>query len=41
MSRDVHGMVRAGEMEPDECILCATCTDTCPKDVIGMPFRNE
>jgi ferredoxin-type protein NapH len=38
MSLEVHGMVRAGDMEHGECILCGTCADTCPKDVIRMPF---
>jgi NAD-dependent dihydropyrimidine dehydrogenase PreA subunit len=38
MSLDVHEMVRTGYMEHDECILCATCIDVCPKDAIAMPF---
>jgi polyferredoxin len=38
MSLDVNEMVRAGDMEHVECILCGTCADTCPRDVIRMPF---
>ncbi|MBN1399386.1 MAG: 4Fe-4S binding protein [Anaerolineae bacterium] len=38
MSLDVNGMVRAGDMEHSECILCATCADICPKNVIHMRF---
>jgi ferredoxin-type protein NapH len=39
MSLEVNEMVRGGDMENSECILCGTCADTCPKDVIHMPFR--
>ena len=34
MSLDVNGMVREGMMEQTECILCASCIDTCPKGAI-------
>jgi ferredoxin-type protein NapH len=40
MSLEVNGMVRAGDMENRECILCGTCADTCPKGVIDMPFSG-
>jgi polyferredoxin len=38
MSLDVNGLVRAGDMEASECILCGNCVDTCPKDVIRFSF---
>ncbi|NLF02039.1 MAG: 4Fe-4S binding protein [Anaerolineales bacterium] len=41
MSLDVNAMVRAGDMEDAECILCATCADTCPHDVIHMTFGGR
>jgi ferredoxin-type protein NapH len=34
MGLDVHGMVRQGEMENAECILCAGCADTCLEGAI-------
>ncbi|MFH1084133.1 MAG: 4Fe-4S binding protein [Chloroflexota bacterium] len=34
MSLDVHAMVQARAMEDCECILCGSCVDVCPKDVI-------
>jgi ferredoxin-type protein NapH len=40
MSLEVNQMVRAGDMEHSECILCGTCADVCPKGVIRMPFRS-
>lgn len=45
MSLEVNRMVRAGDMEHSECILCGTCADVCPKGVIHagqtrMPFRR-
>jgi ferredoxin-type protein NapH len=40
MSIDVHGLVRSGDMEHRECILCGTCVDTCPKDVIHYSFSG-
>jgi polyferredoxin len=39
MSLQVHQMVQANQMENDECILCGTCVDTCPKQAIRFPFR--
>jgi polyferredoxin len=38
MSLEVHQMVQANQMEHDECILCGTCVDTCPKQAIRFPF---
>jgi len=40
MRLDVNGMVRAGDMEHDECILCTMCADTCPKGVIRVPLSG-
>lgn len=34
MSLDVNGMVKRGNMENTECILCGSCVDSCTKDVI-------
>jgi polyferredoxin len=38
MSLDVNRMVRSEDMENDECVLCGTCVDTCPEDVIHYSF---
>lgn len=38
MSLDVNGMVHAATMEHHECILCGSCVDTCPEDVIRYRF---
>jgi len=40
MSLDVNGMVRSGDMENSECILCGKCVDGCPKDVIHYSFSK-
>jgi len=40
MSLDVNGMVRSGAMEHSECILCGSCVDICPKDVIAYSFSG-
>jgi ferredoxin-type protein NapH len=34
MSLDVNKMVKRGDMENTECILCGTCVDVCPNKVI-------
>jgi polyferredoxin len=39
MSLDVNAMVQKGVMENDECILCATCVDGCPKVAIKLRFN--
>jgi ferredoxin-type protein NapH len=40
MSLDVNGMVHSPTMENTECILCGTCVDVCPNDVIQFVFRS-
>jgi ferredoxin-type protein NapH len=41
MGLDVHGMVRSGDMEHTECILCGTCVDNCKKSAIGFSFGSR
>lgn len=38
MSLDVTQMVQDGSMENSECILCGSCVDICPQDVIRYSF---
>jgi polyferredoxin len=40
MSLDVNGLVHGGTMEHGECILCGTCVDVCPQDVIRYSFSG-
>ena len=40
MSLDVDGMVRQGRMENSECILCGSCIDICPEQVITYSFSG-
>jgi NAD-dependent dihydropyrimidine dehydrogenase PreA subunit len=40
MSLDVQTMVARGAMEDRECVLCGTCRDTCPNDVIRYSFSS-
>ena len=40
MSLDVNAMVQAGAMENSECVLCGSCVDICPKDVIHYAFSS-
>jgi len=40
MGLDVKEMVQSRQMEDDECILCASCTDICPKGAIMYGFKN-
>jgi len=40
MSLDVHALVQGPTMENDECILCGTCVDVCPKNAIEFSFRG-
>jgi len=41
MSLPVREMVKSGDMADADCILCASCVDTRPKDVIGYAFGRE
>ena len=38
---DVNGMVRNGKMENAECILCGSCVDTCPNNVISYAWKQK
>ena len=38
MSLDVTNMVQEKQMENPECILCGSCVDKCPHDVIHYAF---
>ncbi len=40
MSLGVQELVRSGSMETCECILCGSCVDACPKDVIRYSFSR-
>jgi len=40
MSLDVNKMVKKGNMENTECILCGTCIDVCPTDVISFSYSS-
>jgi polyferredoxin len=40
MSLDVNAMVHAETMENGECVLCGSCVDTCPKNVIHYTFSG-
>ena len=40
MSLDVNAMVQARSMENSECILCGTCVDVCPKNVIHYSYNS-
>lgn len=40
MSLDVNAMVQACRMENSECVLCGTCADVCPKNVIHYSFSS-
>lgn len=41
MSLDVNGMVRSGNMDNSECVLCLSCVDGCPRKVIDFGFARS
>ena len=41
MGLDVHSMVKEGDMETTECILCASCADACPKGAITYGVNKK
>jgi ferredoxin-type protein NapH len=40
MSIDVQAMVKAGDIENPDCILCASCADACPQETIRLTFSS-
>jgi polyferredoxin len=40
MSLEVHEMVKRGDMEDAECILCGTCVDGCKQSAIHYSFSG-
>ncbi len=38
MSLDVAKLAKSGSMEHAECVLCGTCADVCPRNVIRYTF---
>jgi ferredoxin-type protein NapH len=41
MSLEVNDMVQKNSMENSECILCGSCVDNCPKQVIKYNFGKN
>jgi formate hydrogenlyase subunit 6/NADH:ubiquinone oxidoreductase subunit I len=41
MGPDVNGMVRTGEMERADCILCTSCADACPLGAIAYGVKGK
>ena len=41
MGLDVNRMVRQGDMENADCILCASCADNCPKGAISFGVKGR
>lgn len=41
MSLDVNQMVKSASMENPECILCGSCVDNCPDNIIKYSFSRE
>ncbi len=39
MSLDVDSMVRSGQMEHVDCILCGNCVDNCPQNALQFQFK--
>jgi polyferredoxin len=40
MSLDVNAMVKRGDMEDGECILCGSCVDGCTRNAIRFSFSG-
>ena len=40
MSLPVNELVKSGDMEHSECILCGSCIDNCPKNAISYVFST-
>ncbi len=40
MSIDVNALVKAGDPRCSDCILCASCADGCPRNVIRLTFHS-
>jgi NAD-dependent dihydropyrimidine dehydrogenase PreA subunit len=41
MGLAVNGMVRKGEMENPDCILCASCADACQQGAITYGVKGR
>lgn len=41
MSLDVDGLVRLGDMDHTDCILCGSCVDNCPSGSIRYHFGKK
>ena len=41
MSIDVNYLIHSSSMEHAECILCGTCVDVCPNNVINYSFSSK
>ena len=41
MSINVNSLIHSSTMEHAECILCGTCIDIFPKDIINYSFSSE
>lgn len=41
MSLPVNELVKSGDMENSECILCGSCIDNCPENVISYVFSTR
>jgi ferredoxin len=40
MSIEVMDLVQAEKLETQDCILCGSCVDACPKGVIRYSFSS-
>jgi len=41
MSLDVNALVRRGQMENPDCILCGNCVDTCPERAVEYTWKVQ